>query len=53
MAEQGTKDTKAESRSAKKKEEEPPAEPTTKKCPRCVSEIPIEATRCGFCTSDV
>ncbi len=38
---------------AKKKEEAPPAEPTTKKCPRCLSEIPIEATRCAHCTSDV
>ena len=39
--------------SAKKKEEAPAAEPTTKKCPRCLSEIPIEATRCAHCTSDV
>jgi len=28
----------------------PPADPTTKKCPECKSEIPIEATRCKFCT---
>ena len=34
----------------KKKEEEPPA-PTTKKCPFCMSEISIEATRCPHCTS--
>lgn len=27
--------------------------PTTKKCPRCVSAIPIDATRCPNCTSDV
>ncbi len=33
----------------KKKEE--PAAPTTKKCPYCKSEIPIEATRCPHCTS--
>ena len=32
-----------------KKEE--PAAPTTKKCPYCLSEIPIEATRCPHCTS--
>jgi large conductance mechanosensitive channel len=32
---------------------EPPADPTSKKCPRCVSEIPIDATRCAFCTSDL
>lgn len=25
--------------------------PTTKTCPYCKSEIPIEATRCGHCTS--
>jgi large conductance mechanosensitive channel len=27
-----------------------PADPTTKKCPECLSEIPIGASRCGFCT---
>ena len=37
----------------KKKEEEAPAEPTTKKCPYCCSEIAIEATKCPHCTSDV
>ncbi|AGY59891.1 large conductance mechanosensitive channel protein MscL [Gloeobacter kilaueensis] len=30
-----------------------PADPTTRKCPECLSEIPIEAKRCAFCTSDV
>jgi large conductance mechanosensitive channel len=30
---------------------EPPAEPTTKKCAECLSEIPIQAKRCAFCTS--
>ncbi len=34
-----------------KKEEEKPEAPTTKICPYCKNEIPIEATRCGFCTS--
>jgi large conductance mechanosensitive channel len=29
---------------------EPPADPTTKKCPECLSEIPITARRCAFCT---
>jgi len=30
---------------------EPPADPTTKKCPECLSEIPIEARRCAHCCS--
>jgi large conductance mechanosensitive channel len=30
-----------------------PADPTTKKCPECLSEIPIAARRCAFCTSAV
>ncbi len=38
---------------AKKKEEEAPAEPTTKECPFCKSEIAIEATRCPHCTSQL
>jgi len=28
---------------------EPPADPTTKKCTECLSEIPIDAKRCAFC----
>ncbi len=32
---------------------EPPADPTTKKCPECQSEIPIDAKRCAFCTQPV
>src|SRR5580700_872335 len=32
---------------------EPPADPTTRKCPECLSEIPIGAKRCAFCTSPV
>lgn len=28
-----------------------PEDPTEKKCPECLSEIPIKATRCAFCTS--
>ena len=34
-----------------KKEE--PAAPTTKKCPFCMSEIDIKATRCPHCTSEL
>ncbi len=37
----------------KRKEEEPEEEPTTKDCPHCLSEIPIKATRCAFCTSEM
>ena len=29
------------------------ADPTTRKCPECMSEIPLEARRCSFCTSPV
>jgi large conductance mechanosensitive channel len=32
---------------------EPPADPTTKKCPECRSEIPLDAKRCAYCTSVV
>ena len=31
----------------------PPAEPTTKECPECCSTIPIKATRCLHCTSEL
>ncbi|MCB1677629.1 MAG: large conductance mechanosensitive channel protein MscL [Halioglobus sp.] len=34
-------------------EKAPPAEPTTKACGFCCSEIPIKATRCPHCTSEV
>jgi|SRR5689334_6046655 len=30
-----------------------PADPTTRKCPECLSEIPIAAKRCAFCTAAV
>lgn len=30
-----------------------PADPTTKKCPECLSEIPIEAKRCAHCAQPV
>lgn len=32
---------------------EAPAAPTTRKCPECLSDIPIAARRCSFCTSAV
>jgi large conductance mechanosensitive channel len=37
----------------KREEEKPPAAPTTKDCPYCLSTIPIKATRCAFCTSEL
>ena len=36
-----------------KKKDEPAAAPTTKKCPFCMSEIDIKATRCPHCTSEL
>lgn len=39
------------SKRMKKTEEELPAEPTTKVCPFCKSEIAIDAVRCPHCTS--
>jgi large conductance mechanosensitive channel len=32
---------------------EPPADPTTRQCPECLSEIPIKAKRCAHCTSAI
>jgi large conductance mechanosensitive channel len=32
---------------------EAPAVPTTKDCPFCASAIPLKATRCPFCTSEI
>jgi len=29
------------------------AAPTTKECPQCCSAIPLKATRCAFCTSEL
>lgn len=31
----------------------PPADPTTKKCKECLSEIPLDAKRCSHCTQVV
>jgi large conductance mechanosensitive channel len=30
-----------------------PAAATTRECPRCLSNVPLKATRCAFCTSDL
>jgi large conductance mechanosensitive channel len=32
---------------------EAPPDPTTKKCPECLSDVPIAARRCAFCTSSL
>ena len=37
----------------KREEEAPPEEPTTKECPHCLSTVPIKATRCAHCTSEL
>jgi large conductance mechanosensitive channel len=31
----------------------PPADPTTKRCPECLSEVPLAARKCAFCTSTI
>lgn len=43
----------AESGKKLSKKEEKKAEPTTKTCPFCQSEISIKATRCPHCTSEL
>ena len=30
-----------------------PVEPTTKSCPFCLSNVPLKATKCAFCTSEL
>jgi large conductance mechanosensitive channel len=35
------------------KKQPAPADPTTKECPYCLSVIPIKASRCGHCTSQL
>ena len=32
---------------------EPAVERATRPCPECLSDIPVEARRCAFCTADV
>ena len=36
-----------------KAKEAPAASPTTRDCPRCLSAVPLKASRCAFCTSDL
>ena len=38
---------------ARRNRGEAPADPTTKKCPECLSEVPVAARRCAFCTSQL
>lgn len=44
---------KSINRMKKKEDEQPAAEPTEKDCPFCFSAVPLKATRCGHCTSDL
>jgi large conductance mechanosensitive channel len=37
----------------KRVQEAPAAEPTTRECPFCLSEIPLKASRCPHCTSEL
>ncbi|HSB06374.1 MAG TPA: large-conductance mechanosensitive channel protein MscL [Thermodesulfobacteriota bacterium] len=37
----------------KRKEQAPPVVPTTKDCPHCLTAIPMKATRCPHCTSEL
>jgi len=38
---------------ARTRKDPAPADPTTKKCPECLSEIPIDARRCSHCSQPV
>jgi large conductance mechanosensitive channel len=38
---------------ARMKKAEAPAPPATKKCPECLSEVPVGARRCAHCTSQL
>jgi large conductance mechanosensitive channel len=37
----------------RREQEAPPAAPTTRECPYCLSEIPLKASRCPHCTSEL
>jgi large conductance mechanosensitive channel len=32
---------------------EPPPDPSTRDCPYCLSTVPVKATKCAFCTSEL
>jgi large conductance mechanosensitive channel len=38
---------------ARARRSQAPADPTTKKCPECMSEIPLDARRCAHCAQPV
>jgi large conductance mechanosensitive channel len=38
---------------ARMKKAEAPAAPDKKQCPECLSEIPVDARKCAFCTSQL
>ena len=38
---------------AAREKEEAQAAPLTQVCPECLSEIPISARRCAFCTAEL
>lgn len=44
---------KLQERMTKEEAEEKAAEPTTKTCPYCCTEIPLKACRCPHCTSEL
>ncbi|EFO79921.1 large conductance mechanosensitive channel protein [Oscillochloris trichoides DG-6] len=37
----------------RQKPKAPPAPPATRTCPECLSEVPVGARRCAFCTSEL
>lgn len=45
--------TKLQNAAKKEEKEAEAAEPTTKNCPRCTMEIPINASKCPHCTADI
>jgi large conductance mechanosensitive channel len=38
---------------ARRRRGEMPPDPATRKCPECLSEIPMAARRCAFCTTPI